>query len=167
MIGIIVGSIALIGLARFARHRHCYAHGHHYLHHHRDHEPSARGRFGGRHRRRGYRAGIDYLVDRLDASPEQEETLRAAAREFMGTVRDWRGEKSRTRDDLAGALRADDVDAEMMGEMFSRHDDALRDLRGAFVALLSKIHTALEPDQREELARMVESGSPLRWGPYR
>jgi len=166
MIGIIVGSIALFGLARFARHRHCHAHGHHAFHHHH-HGPSPRGRFERRHRRRPFRAGVDYLVEAIDASPEQEETIRDAARELMSTAREWRGERSRTRDDLATTLRAEDVDAELMGDMFSRHDDALRDLRGAFVGLVSKIHAALEPDQREELARMIESGRPLRWGPYR
>jgi len=165
MIGIIVGSIALFGLARFARHRHCHAHGHHAFHHH--HGPSPRGRFARRARRRAFGAGVDYLVEAVDATPEQEETIRDAAREFATTARQWRGERTRTRDDLATTLRAEDVDAEMMGDMFSRHDDALRDLRGAFVGLVAKIHAVLEPDQREELARMIESGRPLRWGPYR
>jgi hypothetical protein len=70
------------------------------------------------------------------------------------------------KDEIARIMRTPVFDEEMMGEMFVRHDDRLRDLRLRLVGALARIHEALDDDQRERLADMLGGGRSFG-SPYR
>jgi hypothetical protein len=79
-----------------------------------------------------------------------------------------RGEAERTRADVARAVRAESFDENIMGDLFVRHDDELRELRIQSVELLATVHAALDERQRELLADFITSSHPFRFGgPYR
>jgi hypothetical protein len=135
---------------------------------------------GGCHRRGWHRHGRGYddwngpshrgpedFLDRLDLTPEQEKVVRTEVRKVIDQVRGLRGERDQTRGDLARSVRGDDLDEVALGEMFARHDEKLEKLRGEVVGSLGRIHTVLEPAQRERLADLIESGLRRGFGPYR
>jgi len=49
----------------------------------------------------------------------------------------------------------------LFGELFGRHDEALRELRKAFVGMARAHHDALDDKQRARLAELIEAGPPL------
>jgi uncharacterized membrane protein len=98
------------------------------------------------------------LFRRLEATPTQQQALRAATEEFQESARALKGEAVRTRADIAAALRRPAIDAESMGELFARHDTALDSVRKAFVGMTIKVHDTLDGEQRERLARLLEAG---------
>jgi uncharacterized membrane protein len=108
------------------------------------------------------------LFDRLETTPGQEKAIRAEVRGLRDRAKVLKDERGRTRDDLAAAIRDEGFSEVVMGEMFARHDDVLRELRQDVVGALVRIHSVLEPEQRERLAKVIESGRRPFWGgPYR
>ena len=132
-----------------------------------------RHRFGGRHHRRRHgrwrRHLLGRLFERLDTSPAQEKEIGAALEEVFETARGMKEEVRATRSEVATSLRGDGFDAEQLGALFSRQDDQLRELQKAFAGGLGRVHAALEPGQREILARWLERRGfgPGFGGPYR
>lgn len=176
MLGFLIGTACLIGLIATLRRGHgCgYAYGggcggggyqrwggHH--HHHHGH-----GGFGGyreeREGRRGWRGGwgprawVAMLSQRLDLTPAQEKVVRQSFEEVRDSMRKGRGELRDTRKDVARAFRAGSFDAVLMGETFSRHDNAIDEVRKAVTGALARIHEALDEGQREKLAEILEEG---------
>jgi hypothetical protein len=115
-----------------------------------------RNRFGG-----GF--VVRALADRLDATPAQAKVIRDATDEFRDAASKVKGEARKTRDDVAGAFRKTHFDEVLFGELFARHDNAIEDLRKAFVGMGARIHDALDERQRGRLADLIEAG-PGRWG---
>ena len=159
MFGFIVGTICLIGFAKMWRR-------------HRGYRRYGWGHGGGYD---GYRGDhgrgwgpVDYVLRRLDATPEQARVIRGEVEDVMSKGRQMRGEWRNWRDDIAKALRAEAVDAEVMGEAFARQDEELTELRKAFVGALSNIHDVLDERQRRRLAELVENGPQFSgYRPYR
>lgn len=109
-----------------------------------------------------------FLFERLDTTPGQEKEITAAVEEFVEQARALRGEGQTSRDDLAKLLRTESLDEDALGELFGRHDERLRDLQKAFADALGRVHQALGPQQREQLAEMIESRRASGFGgPYR
>ncbi len=187
MIGLIFGGLAAMGIARaIHRHRACMAWGHgchggwrHGWGHHGgwgaydDGErfelgggfppPYAdigwggglRG-FGGRMRKRFV---VRAILEHVRATPAQERAIGAAFEEFRDEIkRVGGGEGRRTRQEIIDALRRPTFDGVVLGEQFARHDTLLESARKAFVGLVAKIHDALEPEQRDRLAELIERG---------
>ncbi len=151
MLGFLIGTACLVGLVAMVRQG-------------RRHRRWGRG-FG-----RGPRGFLNGIFSKLDTSPSQEKVIVAAVEEVRGALSSLRGEARTTRSDVARMLSSESFDAEHLGAVFSRHDDALREARLAFGAAMGKVHAALDPAQRATLARMLESGPPWmrgRGGPYR
>ena len=172
MFSFVIGIICVVALvSTVRRHRYGYAHGWGWSHrpwHGWSYGPP--GIAGEPWRRRHWdgREGLDSLIDRLGATKEQENVIREQARHFRSKLKSMRGEGRRTRDDLARAFRAESFDENVMGEMFVRHDDELRELRIQTVELLANVHVVLDERQRELLASIIEVGRPLGFGgPYR
>jgi hypothetical protein len=121
--------------------------------------PGRRGfgfRFG-----RGFVLGT--ILDRVQATPTQERTIRAAVDDFRAELRRaGEGEGKRTRQDLAAALRKPSFDEVLLGELYARHDRSLEGARKAFVGMMAKIHDTLDEEQRTRLAELVEKG-PRGW----
>lgn len=164
MLGFLIGFASLVGLIAVlkAGRRGCGGgwHGGWHGRHHRH------GWHGGRER--GPRGWMRWLSSRLDATPGQEKEIAAAVEEFLGKARELKREGKASRDDVARVLRHESLDEEALGALFSRHDDALREVQKAFAGALGRIHAALDSEQRARLAELIES-SP-RWGfggPYR
>ena len=116
---------------------------------------------GGRGRQAVHRAPI---LEHVRATPAQERVVGAAVEEFRDEVKkNAGGEGRRTRKELVEALRRSTFDGVLLGEQFARHDTILENGRKSFVGLVAKIHDALEPEQRERLADLVERGPRLGW----
>jgi uncharacterized membrane protein len=108
--------------------------------------------------RGGRRWLMKALFRRLETTPTQQQALRAAMDEFQESAKTLKGEAGRTRTDVAAALRRPAIDAEALGELFARHDTALDGVRKAFVGMTIRVHDVLDDEQRERLARLIESG---------
>lgn len=176
MIGcLIVGGLAALGVAKLVHARRCgYAfHGggcgwHH--HHHHGHHAEWHGYAGEVGSvRGGERFVLGHVIARVRATPAQERVIVEAWGELRGELEQLRGEGRRTRADIAAALRKPAFDEVLLGELYARHDRALENVRKALVGFLAKTHDALEEEQRQALADLVEGGlfrGPMRrgWG---
>jgi hypothetical protein len=120
-----------------------------------------RGGFGG-----GLGGGFvaRVIADRLEATPAQEKVIRDATDEFRETVSKLKGEGKKTRADVASTFRKGHFDEVLFGEVFSRHDDALTQVRKGFIGMGARIHDALDEKQRARLADLIEAG-PGAWRP--
>ena len=154
-----IGCIALtafVGLAAFKviRHRrHCHG-----------------GGWGPHHRRHrgGPRSFLWHALARLDLSPAQEKVVRAEVDELKKKARTLKDEGSSARGDMARSIRTETFEEGALAAMFIRHDDLLHGLRGDLAGALGRIHAVLDPEQRERLADLIESGAGRAWGgPYR
>jgi len=153
MFGFIIGTACLIGLVAMIR----------------------RGRFGGRFGRHGFgrRAMLNRLFHRLETSPSQEKMIVGAVEDVQQSVASLRPELESTRADLARILTDENFDAERLGAVFARHDDAVREVQRAVAGALGKVHGALDHNQRAQLAQLLEQRGFGPWGrgasggPYR
>jgi len=95
----------------------------------------------------------------IRATPAQERVVGAAIEEFRDEMKKATGgEARRSRQEIVEALRRPTFDGVMLGEQFARHDTVLEGARKAFVGLVAKVHDALDPEQRERLADLVDRG---------
>jgi len=161
MLGFLFGTACLVGLVwvfKRGHHRGCgYGHGQ------------------GHGRRHGHWRGergswmLRWIYERLDTTPGQEKVIRSATEELFDKFREAKRTVQDSRGDVARAFRADDFNAEILGDVFSRHDGALDELRRAVVGALAQVHDVLDEKQRARLAEILESMPGRRWGggPYR
>ena len=176
-IGTIIGVIGGLVLLKAAVH-----------HHHRHHAwggCAGRGGCGGgprwarhghhRHgpghhqRGRGPGAWMWSALGHLDLSPAQEKLVRTEARALADKARGLKDEGARSRADMARAVAGEEFEEGALASMFIRHDDVMRELREDLAGALGRIHTVLDPAQRQRLAELLERGrrGPLGGGPYR
>lgn len=156
MFGFFIGTICLLGLIAVLRRGRRGCHGWHGGHHHRHHH------------RGGQRHMLRFLFERLDTTPGQEKEIRGAIDDLFEEGRGLRREGRSSRDDVAKLLRTESLDETILGELFARHDERLRDMQKAFADALGRIHQALDPEQRAQLASLLESDhGPGHGGPYR
>lgn len=119
---------------------------------------------GGRMRKRFV---VRAILEHVRATPAQERAIGAAFEEFRDEMkRVGGGEGRRSRQELVDALRRPTFDGVVLGEQFARHDTVIESARKAFVGLVAKIHDALEPEQRDKLAELLERG-PRFFGGFR
>ena len=162
MWGFLVGAVCLYGLARMMRGGGwAYAHG-----------PGSWGhqRWGGwRHegwegsRRAGGRGPLRWLFERIDTSPGQEKVIAEAADALRGTVQGWRDDAERMRSDVARSIRGEAFDAAALEEAFARAEARLATVRQTLRGQAARVHEALDPRQRAELADLLASGWRRRW----
>lgn len=116
---------------------------------------------------RGYGAKrffVRHILEHVRATPAQERVVSAAFEEFREEMKkNVGGEGRRSRKEIVEALRRSTFDGVLLGEQFARHDTILESGRKAFVGLVAKVHDALEPEQRERLADLLERGPRLGW----
>ena len=166
MIGCIALTAFLALMAfKFLHHRRMCAAGgapwqQHHHHHHR----------GGR--RGGARGMMWMALSRLDLTPGQEKVVRAEVDRVREKARALKDEAKASRGDMARAVRGESFEEGALADMFVRHDDRMHDLRGEVAGALGRIHAALDPEQRERLASLLEEGPRGLWrdmrrGPYR
>ncbi|QRK08155.1 periplasmic heavy metal sensor [Archangium violaceum] len=122
-----------------------------------------RGRWHPRHAGRGrwsWRGRMRGLFEHLDTSPGQEKVIVQAADDLTEAFEKLRDELSATRAAVARSLRGETFDSAALSELDARHEELVANLRRTLRTSLSKIHEALDPRQRRELADMLE----YRWG---
>ena len=113
---------------------------------------------------RGKRYFIRAVLRRVNATPAQERAIGAAVEEFRADMKKLGGgEARRSRQEIADALRRPTFDGVVMGEQFARHDTVIEGARKAFVGLVARVHDTLEPEQRTQLASLVERGPRFGW----
>jgi uncharacterized membrane protein len=139
-------------------------HGHHG---HHDHHQRRGGGWRG-----GGRGMMWAALARLDLSPAQEKVVRAEVDKVRDRARGLRDEAKASRGDMARSIRSDTFEEGALADMFVRHDDRMHELRGEVAGALGRIHAALDPEQRERLADLIEEGPRGLWrgarrGPYR
>lgn len=117
-------------------------------------------RHGGPGGRWSWRGRMRWLFERLDTSPGQEKVLVQAADDLTEAFEKMRDELSAARASMARSLRGESFDAAALREMDARQDELIDNLRKTVRASMSKIHEALDPKQRRELADLLEHG----WG---
>ncbi len=128
------------------------------------HGPSFFGeRFGGGYPqfagRMKKRFVVRAILEHVRATPAQERVIGAAFEEFRDDMKKaGGGEGRRTRQEIIDALRRPTFDGVVLGEQFARHDTMIESARKSFVGLIAKIHDALEPEQRDRLAELIERG---------
>ena len=185
MLGLIIGTVCLIGLVKVLRHgRRGYGYGGgwggggwgggRFRGHHGD--GGGFGRDEGGFRRGGWGGGwgggpgfiLRAIVEQLDATPEQEKVIVAAFREVRDEAAKNREEVRKSREDLAKAMRSPGFDEVLLGELFARHDTAIEAMRRAVTGALAKVHVVLDEKQRDTLASLIENGPGFfRRGPSR
>ena len=112
----------------------------------------------------GKRTFIRSILRRVNATPAQERAIGDAVEEFRGDVKKLGGgETRRSRQEIADALRRPTFDGVVLGEQFARHDTVIEGARKAFVGLVARVHDTLEPEQRAQLASLVERGPRFGW----
>lgn len=99
----------------------------------------------------------------LDTTPGQEKVIRAAVEELVAEMSKHRGEMHKSREDIARAMRSPSFDETVMGELFARHDASLEAIRKATLGALAKTHEALDEEQRQRLASMIERAGKFGW----
>ncbi|HET9957741.1 MAG TPA: periplasmic heavy metal sensor [Polyangiaceae bacterium] len=129
-----------------------------------------RPRFGSGHFGHfGHRSPWYAILRRLDTTPGQEKVIRSAVADFMDSAWTMRSKVQSSRSEIADALRAETFDAERIRGVVSQHVEELITLGTSFGVSLGRVHEALDHDQRQRLARLIEShaGGPcLRSTPF-
>ena len=164
MLGFLVGAACLFGLVRMMRGGGwAYAHGY-------GHGPWGRRRWGGwrhdgfdGHGHAGARGPLRWLFQRMDTSPGQEKVIAEAADTLRGTMRGWHDDAERMRSDVARSIRGETFDVAALEEAFARAEARLGLIREALRGQAARVHEALDPRQRAELADLLASGWRRRW----
>jgi hypothetical protein len=121
------------------------------------------GRFGfGRNR------ALRWLFRALDTTPGQEKVIRQALEEAWVEAREARAQAREQRGNLAAAIRGEGADAASFTQAREGAKVAYDRAEAAVVSAFRRIHEALDPMQRERLARIVDGGgSPFGgFGPF-
>jgi uncharacterized membrane protein len=177
MFGFVFGTLCLIGFTRVAfghrychrgfhrrfGHRHgCGEHGGYYS----DGHCGGSGRWGHGHWGRG-RWGSDralyYAFERLNTSPGQEKAIRGALQDLRDSLGALRPAVQSLRQDIASVFKEETFTAAQAENILHSRDPELGQARAALALTISRIHEALDPDQRERVARWAAEG-PRAWG---
>jgi hypothetical protein len=162
MWGFLVGAACLVGLARVMRGGGwAYAHGPGGWGHRRWGGWRHEGWDGGGHP--GGRGRLRWLFERMDTSPGQEKVIAEAADALRGTMRGWHDDVERVRSDVARSIRGEAFDAGALEEAFARIEGRMGTVRETLRGQAARVHEALDPRQRAELADMLAAGWRRRW----
>jgi len=144
MFGLFIGTVSLIGLMKMWR----------------------RGRYGGGGS--GFRGGgprrwmLRKLFERLDTTPGQEKVVMAAVDDVQRKAYSARAGLFAARGEVAKALRSEVFDSAAINEVLEKQQAALDEVKKSVREGLQSIHEAMSPEQRAQLADLVEFG-PARF----
>lgn len=114
--------------------------------------------------RRGGRPPLRFLFRRLGTRPEQEQVISTELEALFqegGALRDdWRG----AREELAALFSAEALDAASLSAALDRRMARVSEVRARAEAALARVHAALDPAQRAQLAAMLVRGPRGRHG---
>lgn len=113
--------------------------------------------------RHGGRFGARWVLRRIGARPDQERAVLAETDALAEALHALRGDARALREEVADLVAAPSLDPARVAEVLDARLARARELRTRFGEALSRIHAALDPSQRAELAALVRSG-PRRHG---
>lgn len=119
------------------------------------------------HGRRGGIGGSFWLrmiYARLDTTPGQEREIRAALEDLRDRARDAKSGMLETRENLGKSVAGESFDTAAFEAVSARLDATSEKMKDAFASALKRIHSVLDPKQRERLAEIVSRGAFNRWG---
>ena len=146
MLGFIIGTACLIGFIKVARGGRWHRHWHH---------------GGGLGRSSWF---LRRLFQRLDTTPGQEKVIFSAVEGVQRAAFQLKDEVFRSRADLARALRAEQYDTAAVREVFAKHEASVQNVEKQVLEGMQSIHEALTPDQRAQLADLIEFGPRHGYG---
>ena len=116
------------------------------------------GSYGPRWRGHGPRAFLWRLLRGIDATPAQEKVFRDEADGFWEAAGGLRDSWKASRQDLAMAMRDEELDRRKLEALFRKQDEILAGLRERLSASLGRVHATLDARQRSRLADLLERG---------
>jgi len=155
MFGFIFGAACLIGLVKLARRGGCGGGYGSYGGH--GHWGRGRGGYGQSWMLRG-------LSYRIGATPGQEKVIGEAFENIRNAFSKIHDEKDKARRDVATAFKQETFDHGPMKDAFTRADGILEEIQRSILVELSKVHEALNPEQRKQVADLLENGFSGGWG---
>jgi len=169
IIPIILGAVLILGLAKRAFFRRRFGYGGGCGHRGYHHGYGGHGPFGGHGPGRSW--WLRGLFSRLDTTPGQEKEIRAAIEEVQRVAREAKEGVFGSRESVAKAFAADVFDGSAIDEASAKIDASTARVKEAIRSALERVHSVLDPKQRERLAELLQRGPRgFRggWGgPYR
>ena len=112
------------------------------------------------------------LFARLETTPSQEKVIKSALDDLREAAKRVRGDVKAARPEVANAIRQEQFDETLFGEISHKIDEAAQAMRRATIDAIAKVHAVLDERQKKLLAELVESGPGFGrgggWGgPYR
>lgn len=104
------------------------------------------------------------FLRQIDASPDQEVAITAAIDDVWGVAQEVKSEVSSSRHHVAGAMRSERFDSGGLDDTLGAQTAGVDRLREALIDGLSRVHTVLNPAQRQQVAALVERGPHGRRG---
>ncbi|HKQ71973.1 MAG TPA: periplasmic heavy metal sensor [Polyangiaceae bacterium] len=114
--------------------------------------------WGGPPWRGGGRTYLWSLLARLDATPSQERAIQEAVNDLKGTAFDLFGSMHELRGDVARTIEGPSFDESAFQAASLRVDETTRTIREAVAHALGKIHAVLDDRQRKTLSDMIAFG---------
>ena len=102
------------------------------------------------------------LSRRLGATPAQERVLAEEMEALRAAVSELRGDLFASREDLARALGAEQLDPSALDAVAARGSARLEAIRSRLAASLARVHESLDARQRQLLAELIRSGPRCR-----
>jgi len=100
---------------------------------------------------------------RLRARPEQEKLLAAEAGALAEELRALRRDGRALRAEVAELLAGPALDAQAVSRALEPRLERIQALRGRIAEALARVHAALDPAQRAELAALLAQGPRRRY----
>jgi uncharacterized membrane protein len=157
MFGFVFGTLCRYGHHGFQRR---FGHHRHGCGRHWDHGDYGYGHWGGRHW--GAERTLYFAFERLNTSPGQEKAIRSALQDLREGLSALRPSVQSLRQDIASVFKEESFTAAQAENILHSRDPELSQARAAIALAISRIHEALDPDQRERVARWTSEG-PRAW----
>ena len=107
--------------------------------------------------RYGPRFLLRAIFGRLGTSVAQEKVIVEALESVRGQGRALAEEWRQSKAAVAEALRAETLEAQKVESAFARQDGLMTELRKSLLEAMTRVHGVLDPEQRRELAALLEN----------
>jgi uncharacterized membrane protein len=174
MFGFVFGTLCLIGFTRVAfGHRFCHRGFQRRFGYHGcgEYGYPAGGHCGGPgfsthgpwgHGPWGRERALYFAFERLNTSPGQEKAIRSALQDLRESLSSLRPSVQSLRQDIASGFKEESFTAAQAENILHSRDPELGQARAAIALTISRVHEALDPDQRARVARWAAEG-PRAW----
>jgi Spy/CpxP family protein refolding chaperone len=102
------------------------------------------------------------ISDKLDLDAEQEEKMHAVIDEIKATRNAVHKDKEADRRTVIEQLRSDEIDQELMLDIFTERHDAIEERVPKILAKFADFHNSLSDEQKEEIIERLEE-KHSRW----